>query len=119
MPDRPIRMRLAFFEVQAYGQVGQGATLIVVFHQDWSGVGSQAVDEGRRCNGAGEVWHNSYEVRLAYCGNFHHLGNTTDVRQCGPNEINVVTFDQWVEVPPVAPFFTCGQGDIYLAAQDG
>ena len=58
------------------------------------------------------------EMGFADGGNFHHLSDAADIGQGGAYKINVVIFDELVEVPPVAPLFARCQGNIHFLAQD-
>src|SRR5262249_37925577 len=87
--------------------------------QDRSRVGAEAIDKSRGCDWTGKVWHDSDEVCLAESGDLHHLGNASNVGEGSTDEVDVVIFHERVEVPPISPFFTGGQGNVDLFPQDG
>src|SRR5437868_15411407 len=60
----------------------------------------------------------TYEVGFANGGDFHHLCNAADIRQGGADEIDIVIFHEFVELPAVARLLARRQWDVYLSAQD-
>ena len=62
--------------------------------------------------------NDAYKMGFANRGNLHHFSNAADVGQGGADEINVVIFNQLVEVPPVAPFLARSQRNVHFLAQD-
>ena len=55
--------------------------------------------------------HDPHGVRFAKRRNLHHFGDAADIRQGRADEIDVVAFDQPVEVPLETPLLTMRQRD--------
>src|ERR1700722_14645577 len=96
------------FEVQTLRQVGQGAALVVVLHQDGTGERAQAIDESGRRDRPGEMRNDTDEMSFTHGGDLHHFGNAAYIGQGGANIIYVVIFDKLVEVPAVSPLLASG-----------
>ena len=108
-PGRSFGERFAVLEVEALGQVVDRPAAVVVFHQHGARERGEAVDESRGRDRSGEVRHDAHRVGFAERRNLHHLGDAADVRQCRADEVDVVAFDQPVEVPLETPFLTMRQ----------
>src|SRR5947209_7967038 len=91
--------------------------LIVIFHQYWPWISSQAVYQRRCRNGASEVRDDSNKMCLTYRCDLHHFCDAPDVRQSGTNVVDRVLLHQWVEIPTISPLLSCGQRHIHLIAK--
>src|SRR5947209_1221086 len=96
----------------------QSAPLEVVLHQQRTGKSSEAVHQ-RSCRyRTSEMRHDTNEMSFADGRDFHHLGDSSDVGQGGTKVVDIVVFDQLVEVPTIAPLFSRSERNFYAAAED-
>src|SRR5215813_12961955 len=98
--------------------MSESASLIVVFHKDGPRISSQAIDERGCGDGASKVRNDSNEMRFTQGSNLHHLRYAAYVGQGSPDKVDIMMFDERVEVPSIAPLLTRSQRHVDLAAQN-
>src|ERR1700741_357721 len=52
-------------------------------------------------------------MRLAYCPDLHHLGDSSDVRQCSADVINIVVLYEAIKIPSIPPPLARCDRDLY------
>src|ERR1051326_6782418 len=76
------------------------------------------MDQRSRGDRSGEMRRDAHEVCFADRLNLQHLSDAADIGKGGAVPVDMVSFHEFVEVPPVAPLFACRQGHVYFLAQN-